>query len=66
MIKYLWLAVTPDEYEFPILIEDTAQKLAKKLNVTTSTIICSVTRNQSGRNSGRKIVKVEFEEERND
>lgn len=61
-MKYLWLAVTPDKYEFPIYIEDTAQKLADKLGITSSTVIASISRNRPGKNSGRKIVKIVLEE----
>ncbi len=57
-LRYLWLAVTPDEYELPIYIEDTAKKLGEKLGVTESTVVCSVMRKMSGKNTGRKIVKV--------
>ncbi|MBN1058495.1 hypothetical protein FDB42_12060 [Clostridium botulinum] len=34
MNKYLWLAVTKDKYELPLVVEDTSEKLAKKLNLT--------------------------------
>ena len=59
MKKYLWLAVTPDKYEFPIYIEDSSTKLAKRLGISACTVITSTSRNNNGRNSGRKIVKVE-------
>ena len=52
---FLWLAVTPDKYEFPIYI-------AERLGITASTVIASVSRNKSGINSGRKIVKVELDD----
>lgn len=58
MSRYLWLAVTADKYEFPIEIETTAKKLADKLGIKVSTVIKNEKRNQSGRNTGRKIVKV--------
>lgn len=60
MKRFLWLAVTPDEFEFPIYIEDSASKLANKLGITTSTVISSIVKNRSGKNSGRKIIKVEI------
>lgn len=62
-LKFLWLAVTADKYEFPIFIEDTAQKLAEKLGITNSTVVASVTRNKSGKNKGRKIIKVVIDED---
>ena len=57
-VKYLWLVVTADKYELPIFVEETAKLLADKLGVTASTVICSAARNTSGKNTGRKIVKV--------
>lgn len=59
MKKYLWLAVTPDKYEFPIYIEDSSTKLAKRLGISASTVITSTSKNNNGRRTGRKIVKVE-------
>lgn len=59
---FLWLAVTPDKYGFPIYIEDSSSKLAEKLGITASTVIASVSRNKSGINSGRKIVKVKLDD----
>lgn len=58
MSRYLWLSVTSDEYEFTLEIEPTAQKLADKLGVKVSTVLKNESRKQSGRNTGRKIVKV--------
>lgn len=60
MSKYLWLAVTPDKYEFPIYIEDSSCKLAKVLGINSSSVINAVGRDYSGKNTGRKIVKVEI------
>lgn len=59
MKRYLWLAVTPDKYEFPIYIEDSCTKLSNKLGITTSALIASITRNNPGTNAGRKIIRVE-------
>lgn len=59
MKQYLWLAVTPDKYEFPIYIEDSCTKLANKLGITTSTVIHAVSKNKPGTTAGRKIIKVE-------
>lgn len=57
-MKYLWMAVTPDEYEFPIYIEDTAEKLGNKLGIKTSTVVASISRKKPGTSAGRKLVKV--------
>ena len=60
MSKYLWLAVTPDEYEFPIYMEDSSCKLAKILGINASTVMKAVKKNHNGKTSGRKIIKVEI------
>lgn len=57
-MKYLWLSVTADEYEFPLEIENTARELSDRLNVKVSTVLTNERRKQSGRNSKRRIVKV--------
>lgn len=36
--QYLWLAVTADEYELPLAIEDTAAALARRLGVSENTV----------------------------
>lgn len=37
-MKKLWMAVTPDIYELPLAIADTAKSLAKMLGVTESNV----------------------------
>jgi hypothetical protein len=36
--RYLWLAVTADEYELPLAVEDTAAALARRLGVSEDTV----------------------------
>lgn len=62
-VKYLWLAVTVDKYEFPIHIEDTAKALGERLGISGDTVIQAVTRKRDGKKSGRKILKIEVSEE---
>ncbi|WP_461206882.1 hypothetical protein [Clostridium sp. DL1XJH146] len=40
-MKYLWLAVTPDKYELPLLVEDSATKLGMKLGIGRSAVLKS-------------------------
>lgn len=35
---YLWMAVTADEYELPLAVEDTAAALARRLGVSENTV----------------------------
>ena len=61
--KYLWIAVTADEYELPICVADSAQELANKFGVTDNTIRNCVMRGRSGRQNGYKYLKVRREDE---
>ena len=36
--RYLWLAVTADEYELPLAVENTAAELARRLGVSENTV----------------------------
>lgn len=36
--RYFWLAVTADEYELPLAVEDTAAVLARRLGVSEDTV----------------------------
>ena len=36
--QYFWLAVTADEYELPLVVEDTAAALARRLGVSEDTV----------------------------
>ena len=62
MGKYLWMAVTPDEYELPLCVADTARELAEKYGTTTNTIITLERGGYSGKINGKKYVKVRNDE----
>lgn len=57
--EYLWLAVTPDQYELPLAVADTAEQLAAMFGLTRGSVISLVSKNAPGTMSGRKFVKVE-------
>ena len=38
MGKYLWMAVTPDEYELPMYVADTARELGEKYGVSKTAV----------------------------
>lgn len=56
--RYYWMAVTADKYELPIAVELSSEALAKVFGVTGSTIRACAIRGRSGRNTGRRIVRV--------
>ena len=57
--EYLWLAVTPDQYELPLAVADTAEQLAEMFGLTRGSVINLVSKNAPGSRSGRKFIKVE-------
>lgn len=58
MGKYLYMAVTADDFESPIFVENSVVDLSSRLGVAPSTIYNSINLGRSGKISGRKIVKI--------
>lgn len=61
MSKYLWLAVTADEYELPLVVADSAEELGAKFGVKANTVISAIIRGYNGRENGYKYVRVKNE-----
>lgn len=55
----LYMAVTPDELELPMVVADSCAELAGIFNVKTHVVYSAISHRQSGKNSGRKFVRVE-------
>ena len=53
----LYMAVTPDEYELPVMIEETPSKLASKCGVSRDAVPNAISRRKRGRQS-RKSQKM--------
>ena len=66
MKKYLWLAVSVDEYELPLMVADTAEELGKAYGLGKNAVCDAVIKGNSGRISGRKFVKVSVSDSCND
>ena len=62
--QYLWMYVTPDKYELPVYVCDTARELAEKRNVSVSTVKTAA-RTHELKGYGNYI-KVEVEEDMNE
>lgn len=62
MSKAIWMKVTKDEYELPLVIADTASELERKLGLAEGTIR-SVVYKAKKRGSKTQYVKVEMEDE---
>ena len=58
MMKYYWMVVTADKYELPLAVAESSFCLAKMLGVHKGTVLVCEARGRSGKNTGRKIIKV--------
>lgn len=56
----IYMAVTADQYELPLVVTDTVIELAEKLNIKPQSVSASICKNLSGRNAGYKIVRVKL------
>lgn len=54
------MAVTPDKYELPVKITETAKQMGDWLGVSENSIYISVCSELSGKRNGFKIVRVKF------
>jgi len=59
--KYFYMAVTPDEYELPLFIADTADEMAERYGLKKHTIFNSICGNKKGVKLGARFVKVKYE-----
>ena len=60
--EILFMAVEPDKYELPIYVTDNLQDMSDRFGVSKNTIKTSIAHDRKGNLTGRKFVKVEFEE----
>lgn len=56
------MAVTADKYELPLCIENSVEKLSKKVGVTANAVSSSITKQCSGRLKGLKYIKITLDE----
>lgn len=59
----IWMAVTADKYELPIIVEKTSILLAEKLGVSQNTVRTSEKNHRSGKHTGYRIVKLNVDED---
>ena len=58
--EYLYLQVTDDEYELPIIVADTVHDLARKAGVDVSTVRSSLWRHETGKLKFSKFRRVKY------
>ncbi len=56
------MAVTPDRFELPLVVCDTAIELANRFGVSINSVKSAILKNQSGKARGAKFIKVEIKE----
>ena len=54
----IYMAVTPDKYEFPVYIEETVRELSKKTGASENNIYSSIAHKASGKVTGLKFLRV--------
>jgi len=54
----LWLAVTPDQYELPLAVADTAVELSRILGITINSFYSMYSHHRSGRYTDWKNYKI--------
>lgn len=56
----VYMAVTTDKYELPLVVEDTARALALKLNIKENAVSSYISKGLSGAKIGYKLIRIEI------
>lgn len=62
----VWMKVTPDRYELPVEMEDTAKELARLCGVSEMTVFSAVNQVEHGIIKQSRYVRVKIEEKDHD
>lgn len=60
MDKFVYMAVTADEYELPLAVEDKAVALGKIFGKSANAVTSSICKGRNGKYSKIKFVKVKI------
>jgi hypothetical protein len=67
MTSYIWIAATPDEYELPVYVADSATELARIMGCTLSNISKLLHYQKRGQVPKKyKIIKLTFKEDKDE
>lgn len=58
----LYMAVTPDKYEFPIIVSESLKELSRKSGFSKAVISRAIYRKSKGKRFGIKFIKIEIDE----
>ena len=64
-MRTVYMAVSPDRYELPIAVRDTAAELGKLFGISRTTVLSNIADGRSGVRRGAKFVKTYIEEGEN-
>ena len=59
----MYMAVTTDEYELPLAVEDTASALAKHFDMTSNDVYSAISKGLSCKAKGFRFIKVVVDDE---
>lgn len=59
----IWMEVTQDEYELPVLIALSASELARKAGTSRTNVSSSACKNKHGRCKQTRFLKVEIDDD---
>jgi hypothetical protein len=71
-MKSVYMAITPDEYELPLFVTDSAVEMAAWAGISRSSLLSMLTPFQQQRKKGwykkakRQIIRVQIEEDEDD
>ena len=58
----LYMAVTPDKYELPMMVSNNTREIANSYGVTYENMLSQISKNLNGKKQGVKFVRVEEED----
>ena len=61
--KYLYMAVTPDDYQLPLAVADSVQQLAWMVGVTANSIYSAISHAEAMNWKKRRYVRIRIDEE---
>lgn len=61
--RYYYLLVTMDEYELPLIVEESPKMLADRCGVSLTTVISSAIHHEKGRSKSRYVRTLNIEED---
>lgn len=58
----VYIAVTPDEYEMPLIVADNLKEMSRKSGIKKDVISSAIYHESNGKRLGIKFIKIEVDE----